>query len=208
MRGQVLRALGCALAAAAATLAFAGQAVAAGNVAISQVYGGGGNTGAPYKNDFVELHNRSTSAISITGWSIQYASATGTGTFSSNVTPLSGVLAAGQYFLVQESGGTIGASLPTPDASGTIAMAATAGKVALVNTTTGHACNGASTPCSAGQLAQIVGLVGYGTGVSGASFFEGSGPAPALSNTTSDSRNDGGCTDTDNNATDFSAGAP
>ncbi|MEQ1530867.1 MAG: hypothetical protein ABL925_16240, partial [Methylococcales bacterium] len=28
------------------------------NIVISQVYGGGGNTGATYKNDFIELFNR------------------------------------------------------------------------------------------------------------------------------------------------------
>ncbi len=32
-------------------------------VGISQVYGGGGNAGAPYKNDFIELFNRSGSTV-------------------------------------------------------------------------------------------------------------------------------------------------
>jgi hypothetical protein len=82
-------------------------------------------------------------------------------------------------------------------------MAAGAGKVALVNSATGLGCNGGSTPCSAAQLAQIVDLVGYG----GANFFEGA-PAAALSNTTAALRNANGCTETDNNASDFTAGAP
>src|SRR5215510_3843051 len=57
-------------------------------VVISQVYGGGGNASAPFRNDFIELFNRSAGSVSLAGWSVQYASATGTGNFASNpVTP-------------------------------------------------------------------------------------------------------------------------
>jgi predicted extracellular nuclease len=89
------------------------------NIVISQVYGGGGNSGAVYTNDFVELYNLGTSTVSLEGFSIQYASATGTGNFGSSATqttPLSGSIAPGQYILIQEaSGGTNGVALPTPD---------------------------------------------------------------------------------------------
>ena len=44
---------------------------------ISQVYGGGGNSGATYSNDFIEIYNRGATAVDLTGWSIQYASAAG-----------------------------------------------------------------------------------------------------------------------------------
>src|SRR4051812_3073932 len=72
------------------------------DVVISQVYGGGGNAQAPYANDFVELFNRSQSVVSLSGWSIQYASATGTGNFATNgVVTLSGSLQPGQHYLVQ-----------------------------------------------------------------------------------------------------------
>jgi predicted extracellular nuclease len=174
------------------------------DVVISQVYGGGGNSGAPYTHDFVELFNRGTATVSLNGMSVQYASATGTGNFSANpVVLLSGTVAPGQRYLVQQFGGTTGAPLPTPDATGTASMSGTAGKVALVDSTTGLACNGGSAPCDAGQLALIRDLVGYG----GANFFEGA-PAPALSNTTAGLRASGGCTDTDNNAADFTAETP
>ena len=178
-------------------------------IVISQVYGGGGNTGAPYTNDYVELFNRGTTTVSLSGWSIQYASATGNGNFGSTttqITPLSGTLAPGQYLLVQEAASSVGAPLPTPDVTDAtpIAMAAGAGKVALVNTTTPLGCNGGSTPCLATQLAQIVDLVGYGN----ANFFEGSAPAPTLSNTTGALRLANGCTDTDNNLADFIVAAP
>ncbi|HVG20250.1 MAG TPA: Ig-like domain repeat protein [Blastocatellia bacterium] len=164
-------------------------------IVISQVYGGGGNSGATYKNDFIELFNRGNTTINVTGWSVQYASSTGT---SWAVTALSGSIAPGHYYLVQEAvgaGGTV--NLPTPDATGSIAMSATAGKVALVNNST--ALSG-----SCPSVASIVDLVGY----DGANCFEGSGAAPALTNTTAALRSNNGCADTDNNAADFTAVAP
>lgn len=181
------------------------EAALSANIVISQVYGGGGNTGAPYTNDFIELFNRGNTSVSVAGWSVQYTSATGTGNFAANKTDLPSVmLAPGQYLLVQEGGGANGSALPTPDATGTITMSATAGKVILANTTTGLACNGSSTACSPSQLAQIVDLVGFGT----ANFFEGAGPTLAPGNTTSVLRGTNGCTETDNNAADFATGAP
>src|SRR5580698_8513280 len=106
----------------------------ASGVVISQVYGGGGNAGSTFKNDFIELFNAGTSPVSLTGWSVQYASAAGT---TWQVTALNGTLAPGQYFLVQESQGAGGTTpLPAPNATGNIAMSATAGKVALSSATT------------------------------------------------------------------------
>ncbi|MDQ3011088.1 MAG: lamin tail domain-containing protein, partial [Acidobacteriota bacterium] len=104
------------------------------SIVISQVYGGGGNSGAPFTNDFIELFNRGTSAVSVAGWAIQYSSSAGT---TWQKTDLTGTLAPGQYLLVQEgSGGANGVALPSPNATGTIAMAATAGKVVLTNNNT------------------------------------------------------------------------
>jgi hypothetical protein len=160
---------------------------------ISQIYGGGGNSGATLKNDFIELYNRGASVVDVTGWSVQYASASGT---TWQTTALSGTIPAGGYYLVKEaqgSGGTV--DLPTPDATGTTAMSATAGKVALVRSTT--ALSG-SCPSST----NIVDLVGYGT----ADCFEGA-VAPALTNTTALIRTAGGI-DTHNNSIDFATGAP
>jgi uncharacterized protein len=182
------------------------------SVVISQVYGGGGNSGAPYTHDFVELFNRSGAAVSLAGMSIQYASATRSGNFGANTTQLTALpnvsLQPGQYYLVQQAAGVgNGVPLPTPDLidAQPIAMAAGAGKVALVEGTSTLGCNGSSEqPCSPEQLARIIDLVGYGN----ANFFEGSGAAPTLNNTTSALRAGDGCTDTDNNAADFTAGPP
>ena len=180
------------------------------NIVISQVYGGGGNSGATYTHDFIELFNRGTTTVSLAGWSVQYASATGTGNFgqnSSQITELPAVsLAPGKYLLIQEAPGIGGTTLlPTPDVTNAtpISIGNTGGKVALVNTTTPLNCNGSSTPCPPTALATIVDLVGWGD----ANFFEGS-PAPATSNTTAIIRSGGGSIDTDNNASDFAAGAP
>jgi len=180
------------------------------SIVISQVYGGGGNAGATFTHDFIELFNRGTSPASLNGWSVQYTSATGTGNFGANstlITELPNVtLAPGQYFLIQEATqAAVGSPLPTPDVADAtpIAMAAGAGKVALVNTTTPLGCNGGSTPCSPAALATIVDLVGYGN----ANFFEGAA-APTLNNTTSALRKMNGCTETDSNSNDFMTSNP
>ncbi|MGD9679264.1 MAG: InlB B-repeat-containing protein [Vulcanibacillus sp.] len=162
---------------------------AAGSLMIYEVYGGGGNTGAYYKNDYVVLYNSTDAAIDLSGYSIQYASATGTSWLKLNLT---GSIAAKAYYLIQLAAGAGGVALPvTPNATGTIAMSATAGKVALVNTQialTGATPTGAS----------IVDLVGFG---STATAFEGTGPAPAPSNTTSIRRKT--LVDGNDNASDF-----
>ena len=167
------------------------------HLVISQIFGGGGNSGAPFRNDFIEIFNGGSSTVTLSGWSVQYASATATTWL---VTPLTSVtLSPGQYYLIQESsGGSNGVTLPVPDATGTIAMAAGSGKVALVKNST--ALTGA---CP--NDPNIVDLLGYG---STASCFRGSAPAPAPSNTNALLRAGNGCTNTRNNVADFSLAPP
>ena len=159
-------------------------------VVISQVYGGGGNTGGQYRNDFIELFNAGTTTVDLGGWSVQYASATGS---SWAVTALSGSLQPGQYLLVQEAAGSNTAAplLPTPDASGTIAMSGTAGKVALSNSIT----------ALSGTCPAAVGLVGFG----GANCPT---PTATLSNSTAALRKDQGCANSGSNSADFEILAP
>lgn len=165
------------------------------DVLLSEVYGGGGNTGAQYSNDFVELHNRGASAVSVAGWSVQYASSGGTNWL---VTALSGSVQPGSRYLVRlGSGGTNGAPLPTPDATGSTNMSATSGKVALVTNATALTC-GSNCDTAPG----VRDFLGYGS----ANDYEGS-PAQTLSNTQSATRSDP-TTDTDNNAADFVRVAP
>jgi predicted extracellular nuclease len=176
--------------------AVAPPAVAASpDIVLSEVYGGGGNSGAPYRNDFVELYNRGASAVSVSGWSTQYASAAGT---NYNVTALSGTIQPGSKYLVKlGSGGTQGALLPTPDATGTTNMSATSGKVALVTSTTALTC-GSNCDTAPG----VKDFLGYGS----ANDYE-TAPAQTLNNTTSATRSNP-ATDTDNNANDFAKVSP
>ena len=163
-------------------------------VLISQIYGAGGNSGAALKQDYVELYNRSASSVSLTGWSVQYASSSGT-TWA--VTALTGSIAPGKYYLIGLASGTSGATIPTPDASGITGMSATNGKVALVNFTT--ALSGSS---PAGTIG-LQDFVGFGT----ANAYEGAA-APAPSTTTAIFRAGAGSTDSGNNAADFAAATP
>ena len=164
------------------------------HLVISQVYGGGGNAGATYKNDFIEIFNPTATTVNISGWSVQYASSAGT-TWA--VATLSGTISAGGYYLVQGAagaGGTI--SLPTPDATTTINMSGTTGKVALANNNT--PLTGA---CPIGGA--LVDFIGFGT----ANCFETT-VCPTLSNTIAAIRGSNGCTDTNVNGSDFTTGAP
>jgi len=166
-------------------------------IVISQIFGGGGNAGAPLRNDFIEIFNAGSVSVNLGGWSVQYASATAS-TWS--VTSLTAVnLLPGQYYLIQESsGGSNGAAIIAPDAIGSIAMAAGSGKVALARNST--ALTGA---CPNDQ--NIMDLVGYG---STANCFRGSAPAQAPSNTNAIRRAANGCTNTRNNIADFALGPP
>jgi hypothetical protein len=164
---------------------------------ISQVYGGGGNSGAPYTADFLELHNISGTAQSTAGLSVQYASSTATGAWSGVFALPTATIPPGGFYLIRMSAaGATGAALPTPDAApavgSEIAMSATNGRVALVNGTT------ALTAC---PTAGVIDLVGFGTSV----CFEGTA-TPALSNTTGAVRNNNGCAETNNNLNDFTVG--
>jgi len=131
--------------------------------------------------------------VSLAGWSVQYAAATGT---SWQVTPLTGTLAPGRYLLVAEAAGSGGTTpLPAAEVTGSIGLAATAGKVALVRSSTAL-----SGGCPLGG--DVMDFVGYGS----ADCSEGS-QAPLLpSATDAEVRAAAGCTDTDDNAADFSAG--
>lgn len=163
------------------------------DVVVSQIYAGGGNSGAVYANDFVELFNRGSAPVDVGGWTLQYASATSS---SWSATPLNGTIAPGDHYLVAlASGGTAGAPLPSADATGTTSLATAGGKVAVVTT---------ATPLTAATDPSVRDLVGYGT----ANEFEGSGAAPALTSTTAAVRSGGGCTDTGDNAADFTTAAP
>ena len=186
--------------AVALTALLSSSAFADSPVVISQVYGGGGNSGAPYNADFIELFNRSASPVNLSGWSVQYGSATGNVGWGVTSLGQGVTLAPGQYLLVQQAIGANAAlpALPTPEATGTATMSATAGKVALVANEI--PLSGAVTATSA----TVIDLFGFGPT---ANSYEGAATA-ALSNSTAALRKGGGCTDTDSNSADFSIATP
>jgi len=163
-------------------------------VIISQIYGGGGNVGAPLNRDFIELHNRGAAPISLVGWSLQW------GDLSNwHVSPLPDVsIPGGGYYLVAQGDvGVAGIALEQVDAEGKLKQGATAGRCALASTTEilGSTAEGA-------LPAHMEDLVAYGT-----SPAEGT-PVAALTNTTAALRTGNGCDDSNNNAADFSVDAP
>ena len=170
----------------------ASACAAPGAVVISQVYGGGGNSNATWNRDYIELFNRSGAEVSLANMSVQYQSASGT-TWQAIALP-NVSLKAGEYFLV--TAGTnntvVGANLPLGDQTGGINLSGTTGKVALSRIPTAMQTADGGT--------DVLDLVGFG----GANRFE-TAVAPSPSNTTALHRADLGCTDTDNNAADFSA---
>lgn len=164
---------------------------ASAEVVFSQVYGAGGNSGAVLDRDYVELFNNGGAPQSLSGWSIQYSAANGSGWSSGKFLLPDVTLQPGQYYLVAMSAaGGNGAALPTPDAvaSPAILMAAGSGKVLLAKTTDSQTGN-----CPSG--AQIADLVAYGS-------TNCTAVAGTLSATLAAIRNDAGC------AADFSTGAP
>jgi DNA/RNA endonuclease G (NUC1) len=171
------------------------------HVVISQIYGGGGNTpDAIYRNDYVELYNPTTTTFNLNGWSVQYAAA---GNPVSGIQPLAGPIGPGEYYLVKlGSGGSAGAVLPhQANAEGSFNISATTGKVALANDAV--AVTGVSSPCSLDDP-NLVDFVGFG----GANCREGAANAPGGNNTTAIFRLGNGATDTNQNGSDFTTGAP
>ncbi|WP_261664547.1 ExeM/NucH family extracellular endonuclease [Deinococcus sp. Marseille-Q6407] len=153
----------------------------AARLVVSQVYGGGGNSGATYTHDFIELFNAGHQSVNLGGYSVQYAAAGGSNWAAM---PLNSYdLAPGQYYLVQQAKGAGGTQpLPTPDASGALALAGAAGQVALVEGTAKIA-----GPADASVRDYV--------------------PFSGLGSTTSASRLNGGCANTGVYADDFQAGA-
>lgn len=169
------------------------------DVVISQLFGGGGERNAPYKNDFIELFNRGTTTVNLAGWSVQYATARSIGW---QATELTGTLAPGQYYLIKlATAGTNGQELPEADAVGTVPMNATAGRVAVVRDTAPLS-GLVACPTAPEANGKIVDFVGYGNAV----CAEGA-TAPAPSVTTAILRRNAGCTDNDQNGVDFLVGA-
>lgn len=168
-------------------------------VVINEAYLSGGSAGAAFKNKFVELFNPTAAPITLDGMSLQYRSATGTGA-ANGVAPLTGVIPAGGYYLVQgNSNGANGAELPTPDAVSTLTPSGTNGTLALVEGTSAVTL----TPGSVVGVDGVVDVLGYGT----SNTFETAAATPPTGNTDVKSLNRTAGADTDDNSADFTLSA-
>ncbi len=152
----------------------------ANHLVIAEIYGGGGDQGSYWTNDYLVLYNPTSSSINLSNWSIQYAK------FNEStweVTNLIGNIPPNGYYSIQEGGGVWGvAPLPfTPNAIGTTEIDKNKGKLALVNTQIPLT---VSNPVGSPE---VIDFVGYGNGTNA---YEGSGPALQLGLTSSLRRKD------------------
>lgn len=164
-------------------------------VVISQVYAGGGNTTMSVVNaDFVELHNRTSLPVNVSGWSLQYQAATST--VWQPLFVLNATIPASGFLLVQAGGTTVIGTPLTPDLLWSQALGVSGGKVALVAN---------SLPLDGGcgfPNAGIADYVGWGT----TNCADGI-PATAAGVTQTITRVSS-CQDSDNNQVDFTLTTP
>ena len=205
MRKATLKKLATLLAATALLALAATSAVASNPVRISQIFGANSASNA-YTADYIELFNDSGSPVTIGSWSLQYGGSTNTSGFQTNNVfqlPAGTVIPACGYFLVQCSSTVTGMLPVTPDAyTAALDLNNKSGKIVLTDAAP------QVLPCLLGNFPPIPGvnvidLLGYGTGVG--VCYEGSGPAPTEAAVLVLARNGGGMTDTDQNASDFTA---
>lgn len=178
-----------------ALITLASSAFAANAVRISQVYGGGGSGTAAYTHDYIELFNSSGVAVDISGWSIEYGSATGNwASFSGNIYtfPEGSFIQACSYLLISGSSGSGGDPLPVAaDHVAGLTLSGTTGKVALFTEPNVNLACGS-------EVGTIVDKVSYGSGNCPETANVGT-----LSSLTAAIRIGGGLQDTDNNSADF-----
>jgi hypothetical protein len=188
------------------------------DLVISQVYTRGGETGATFRNDFVEVFNRGNTTVNLMDYTLQVlADLPASPGFPGGLTPVavrfvssSGnvPLAPGKYVLYQfGSSGNNGALLPvTPDHDSSTPvnanLPATSGRIALAQ-------GGPTHPyvqygCGVGVDAALADFFSYGP----TTCAEGGANFPAPTVTTAALRNNDGCDDTDNNVADFTNAVP
>ena len=169
-------------------------------VVIAEAYLRGGSANAPFSSKFVELYNPTSASVSLAGWSLQYRAAAAEAGALFAAAPLTGTIAAGGSFLVQLPGNggatPVGAPLPTPDASVSLAPSGTTGTLVLSDGTERLALPTGSVPAG---TPGVVDLLGYGQSLT----FE-TAVAPVVGqNSTPNSLTRTAGADTDVNAADF-----
>ncbi|HEX8559223.1 MAG TPA: Calx-beta domain-containing protein [Pyrinomonadaceae bacterium] len=189
--------------------AAAAQTLNAGSpdLVISQVYTRGGEPGAAYQHDYVELFNRGRAPVNIGSWALHITQNSGQSptTIYIRLPTFSYVVEPGRYVLVKLAGGEHGAPLPAPYLDVNLSFIpfpiglTRSGTVGLLTADGNFA--GCPDPGTEG----VVDYVGYGPG---SACFEGpGGAAPEPTLTQSLAREAGGCSDNDSSKLDFRLGA-
>ena len=133
-------------------------------VVINEAYLKGGSNGAFFNKKFVELYNAGDTAQDLSGWSLQYRSASSVqAPTGANTQPLTGSIAPGGYYLIGLPGNDInGADLPAADiTSAGLNPSGTNGQLFLANVTESLALPGGPVADS-----RVVDFLGYGSAAS------------------------------------------
>lgn len=157
------------------------------NFVVSQFQVGG----ATATDEFIEIHNTSSSAADLNGYRVVYRSAAGTNDVAMVEWATSTIVPSGGFYLIATSTYTGATASNIIYNTATVSMSATGGGIAIRN--------------GALNTGVIVDSVGYGTSTN--AFIEGTATtAPALN--AGQARTQNGCQDTDNNSADFSTVTP
>ena len=186
------------------------QAEADPNIRISQVYTRGGEAGAAFQNDYVELFNRGQTNVDVSGWSLNIANFAGTPpniqiSFS-NIKFFSSpslIMSPGGHLLIKFGGnGSNGQPINTSDINlNPFPLSDVGGQIVLLpkdQTLPFQYC-----PAAPDLTGTVVDYVGYGTAI----CFEGT-VAPAPPPDQALVRVAGGCIDNDDNLADLPLGTP
>jgi len=186
------------------------QSAADPNIRISQIYTRGGEVGAAFQNDFVELFNRGNTDVDISGWSLNISNFSGTppniqisATNIKFFSAISLIISPGSHLLIKFGGsGSSGQAITSPDIDlNPFPISDTGGQIVLLGkdkTLPFSYC-----PAAPDLTGAVVDYVGYGTAI----CYEGTVTlAPPTDKSLT--RIGGGCTDNNDNLADFSFATP
>jgi endonuclease G len=163
---------------------------ASSSLVISQIQVAGDGTDAA-NDEFIEIHNVSSSDIDLNGYRVVYRSAAGTNDVQVTSWAATTMIPAGGYYLIGHTPAYNGAAAADRAFDSSVAFSATGGGMGIRN--------------GALNTGTLVDSLGYGTATN--AFVEGTvATAPAANN--SAARKSNGCQDTDNNANDFQTLTP
>jgi Calx-beta domain/Lamin Tail Domain len=180
------------------------------NIRISQIYTRGGEAGATFQNDYVELFNRGQTDVDVSGWSLNISNFAGTPPnfqiSSTNIRFFSSpnlIMRPGGHLLIKFGfNSSNGQPLPTPDINlSPFPISDVGGQIILLpkdKTLPFHYC-----PAAPDLTGTVVDYVGYGTAI----CYEGT-VAPAPPPDQALLRVAGGCIDNNDNLADFPLATP